>query len=67
MCAQKQKTMNRLFGKSKAPVPQPTLNDTAATLDLRVESINKQIASIDQGRICFSSPKPRSMMRIHTF
>ncbi|CAF1199863.1 unnamed protein product [Rotaria sp. Silwood1] len=41
--------MNRLFGQSKSnAVPKPTLNDTAATLDLRVETINKQIASIDQ-------------------
>ncbi|CAF2671120.1 unnamed protein product [Rotaria sp. Silwood2] len=40
--------MNRLFGQSKSnAVPKPTLNDTAATLDLRVETINKQIATID--------------------
>ena len=47
--------MNRLFGQSKAPVPKPNLNDTAATLESRVETINKQIASIDQGRIIFLS------------
>lgn len=42
--------MNRLFGQSKATtVPKPTLNDTAATIDSRVETINKQIATIDQG------------------
>jgi hypothetical protein len=42
--------MNRLFGQSKGTaVPKPTLNDTAATLDLRVETLNKQIATIDQG------------------
>lgn len=42
--------MNRLFGQSKASaVPKPTLTDTAATLDSRVETLNKQIASIDQG------------------
>lgn len=44
--------MNRLFGQSKSNVvPKPTLNDAAATLDLRVETINKQIASVDQGLI----------------
>jgi hypothetical protein len=42
--------MNRLFGQSKgSAVPKPTLNDTAATLDSRVETLNKQISSIDQG------------------
>lgn len=42
--------MNRLFGQSKGTtVPKPTLNDTAATLDARVETLNKQIATIDQG------------------
>ena len=42
--------MNRLFGQSKGTaVPKPTLNDTAATLDSRVETVNKQIATIDQG------------------
>jgi hypothetical protein len=42
--------MNRLFGQSKgSTVPKPTLNDTAATLDSRVETLNKQIATIDQG------------------
>jgi len=42
--------MNRLFGQSKPnAVPKVTLNDTAATLDLRVETINKQIAAVDQG------------------
>jgi len=42
--------MNRLFGQSKgSAVPKPTLNDTAATLDSRVETLNKQIATIDQG------------------
>lgn len=42
--------MNRLFGQSKgSAVPKPTLNDTAATLDSRVETLNKQIGSIDQG------------------
>jgi hypothetical protein len=50
--------MNRFFGQSKSTrVPQPTLNDTAATLDSRVETINKQIASVDQGLIyrnCFN-------------
>ncbi|CAF0831035.1 unnamed protein product [Rotaria sordida] len=40
--------MSRLFGWSKSnTIPKPTLNDTAATLDLRVETINKQIAIID--------------------
>ena len=43
--------MDRLFGKSKAPAPRPTLNDTAATLDLRVDTLNKQISTIDQGWI----------------
>lgn len=42
--------MNRLFGQSKGTAtPKPTLNDTASTLDSRVETVNKQIASIDQG------------------
>jgi chaperonin cofactor prefoldin len=42
--------MNRLFGQSKSNVvPKSTLNDTAATLDLRIETINKQIAAVDQG------------------
>jgi len=42
--------MNRLFGQSKSNVvPKPTLNDAAATLDLRIETINKQIAAVDQG------------------
>jgi hypothetical protein len=46
--------MNRLFGQSKgSTVPKPTLNDTAATLDSRVETLNKQIATIDQGFISF--------------
>ena len=41
--------MNRLFGQSKGTaVPKPTLTDTAATLDSRVETVNKQIASLDQ-------------------
>lgn len=41
--------MNRLFGQSKGTaVPKPTLNDTAATIDSRVETLNKQIATIDQ-------------------
>lgn len=45
----KSQKMNRLFGQSKGTaVPKPTLNDTAATLDARVETVNKQIASIDQ-------------------
>jgi len=47
--------MNRLFGQSKgSTVPKPTLNDTASTLDSRVETLNKQIATIDQGlfRLC---------------
>ncbi len=44
--------MNRLFGQSKSSaVHRPTLNDTAATLDSRVETINKQIAGVDQGII----------------
>jgi hypothetical protein len=44
--------MNRLFGQSKGgTAPKPTLNDTAAVLDSRVETLNKQIASIDQGFI----------------
>jgi hypothetical protein len=44
--------MNRLFGSSKSnAVPKPTLNDTAASLDSRVETINKQIAAVDQGLI----------------
>ena len=47
--------MNRLFGQSKGgAVPKPTLNDTAATIDSRVETINKQIASIDQGLFSFT-------------
>lgn len=42
--------MNRLFGQSKnTAVPKPTLNDTAATLDARVETVNKQISGIDLG------------------
>ena len=42
--------MNRLFGQSKSnAAPRPNLNDTVATLDSRVETLNKQIASIDQG------------------
>ena len=44
--------MNRLFGSSKSnAVPKPTLNDTAASLDSRVETINKQIAAVEQGLI----------------
>ena len=46
--------MNRLFGQSKGTAaPKPTLNDTAATLDSRVETLNKQIATIDQGSLHF--------------
>jgi hypothetical protein len=42
--------MNRLFGQSRSnAVPKPNLNDTVATLDSRVETINKQIAAVDQG------------------
>lgn len=44
--------MNRLFGQSKSsavPKSKPTLNDTATILDSRVETLNKQIAIIDQG------------------
>ncbi len=42
--------MNRIFGQSKSKaVPQPTLNDTSAILDSRVETLNKQIAAVDQG------------------
>jgi len=44
--------MNRLFGQSKSSaIPKPTLNDAAATLDSRVETINKQIAAVDQGQL----------------
>lgn len=46
--------MNRLFGQAKGgAAPKPTLNDAAATLDSRVETINKQIATIDQGLFHF--------------
>lgn len=42
--------MSRLFGKPKSnAASKPTLNDTASTLDLRIETFNKQIAAIDQG------------------
>ena len=48
--------MNRLFGQSKASaVPKPTLNDTSATLDSRVETLNKQIGTIDQGRLILAA------------
>jgi len=51
--------MNRLFGQSKSnAVSKPTLNDTAATLDLRVESINKQIAAVDQELQAYSKLPP---------
>lgn len=42
--------MNRIFGTSKGSTaaPKPTLTDTAATIDSRVDTLNKQIASIDQ-------------------
>lgn len=44
--------MSGFFGRSKPnAVPQTTLNDTVATLDLKRESINKQIAAIDRGLI----------------
>jgi len=51
--------MNRLFGSSKgSTVPKPTLNDTASTLDSRVETLNKQIASIDQELQAYSKLPP---------
>jgi len=50
--------MNRLFGQSKAAAPKPTLNDTASTLDSRVETINKQIASLDQELAAYSKLPP---------
>lgn len=51
--------MNRIFGSSKgSTVPKPTLNDTSATLDSRVETLNKQIASIDQELQAYSKLPP---------
>ncbi|CAF1937586.1 unnamed protein product [Rotaria magnacalcarata] len=51
--------MNRLFGQSKgSAVPKPTLTDTAATLDSRVETLNKQIATIDQELQAYSKLPP---------
>ncbi|UJR08159.1 hypothetical protein I4U23_012433 [Adineta vaga] len=51
--------MNRLFGNSKSnAVPRPTLNDTAATIDSRVETINKQIAAVDQELQAYSRLPP---------
>ncbi|CAF0989770.1 unnamed protein product [Adineta ricciae] len=51
--------MNRLFGHSKSnAAPKPTLNDTAATIDLRVETINKQIASVEQELQAYSRLPP---------
>jgi len=42
--------MNRIFGKASNTTPKtkPTLNDTAAMLDSRVETLNKKIADIDR-------------------
>jgi charged multivesicular body protein 5 len=51
--------MNRIFGQSKgSTVPKPTLNDTASTLDSRVETVNKQIAAIDQELQAYSKLPP---------
>ena len=60
----KSKQMNRLFGSSKGSTaaPKPTLTDTAATIDSRVETLNKQIASIDQG-LPSSSSSSISLLR----
>jgi charged multivesicular body protein 5 len=39
--------MNRLFGRAKPKEPAPTLTETIANTDSRVESVDKKIAKLD--------------------